>query len=84
MKTTLEQEPDPDDNSDKVESPTDTPAAGVDDDDSKQKSKSHAGAIAGTIAAGTAIVGGVIAKKHHDHKEAEKKVRQKKLMEGKY
>jgi hypothetical protein len=35
-----------------------------------EKSKSHAGAIAGTIAAGTAVVGGAIAKKHHD---AEKK-----------
>jgi hypothetical protein len=39
-----------------------------------EKKKSHSGAIAGTIAAGTAIVGGIIAKKHHDHKEAEKKV----------
>jgi hypothetical protein len=44
-----------------------------------EKSKSHAGAIAGTIAAGTAIVGGVIAKKHHDDKKAEHKVRRKQL-----
>ncbi|KAI8099177.1 uncharacterized protein BX664DRAFT_354644 [Halteromyces radiatus] len=38
-----------------------------------EKSKSHTGAIAGTIAAGVAVAGGIFAKKHHDHKEAEKK-----------
>ncbi|CAO3593888.1 unnamed protein product [Absidia cylindrospora] len=41
-----------------------------------EKHKSHTRAIAGGVAAGAAIAGTIIAKKHHDHKEAEKKIKE--------